>query len=186
MDGPVLPHYNTPTIPQRWPHPLPDLEHSIAELIDVARDDAERALVACLGYQGMRMHEALSQPVSKIHLGDGSIDIIGKGDKERTIPLTKNGSQYIIPQMVRMLCVGSNRLVEYQDRTARNLITAMGERAGMDRPISSHDLRSTFATVVYRDTKDMRLVQVLLGHADISTTQVYVGLSFERMKEAIG
>lgn len=186
MDGAFLPHYQAPSIPQRNPHPLPNLEEDLEALIDVASSDEARALVACLGYQGMRMHEALSLPVSKISIKDGSIDVIGKGDKERRIPLTKKGSAYIVPQMVRSMCDGRVNLLGLQDRTARNLITSMGERAGLSRAISSHDLRATFATMVYGVTKDIRLVQVLLGHADITTTQIYIGLTFDQMREAIG
>lgn len=186
MEGPFLPHYNAPSIEQRTPHPLPNLEHSLTDLINAARDEGERALIACLGYQGMRMHEALDLSLDKISITEGSINVIGKGDKERRIPLTKKGGEFIIPQMVHSHCAGMTNLLAYQDRTARNLVTAMGERAGISRPIASHDLRATFATVVYRDTKDIRLVQVLLGHADISTTQIYIGLTFDQMREALG
>lgn len=186
MDGAFLPHFQAPSIPQRNPHPLPGLEDDLEALINVASSDEARALVACLGYQGMRMHEALSQPLSKINFVEGAIEIIGKGDKERRVPITRNGVKYIMPMYVRAMCAGVSNLIGLQDRTARNLITNMGERAGLSRAISSHDLRATFATVVYRDTKDIRLVQVLLGHADINTTQIYIGLTFDQMREAIG
>jgi site-specific recombinase XerC len=192
MEGPVLQHFKTPTIGQRIPHPLPHLEEDLVRLIEVARDDAERALVGCLGYEGMRMHEALAQPLGKIDFAGGAINVIGKGDKERRIPITKNGSSYIMPQYIKAMCMSQPTLLSYGDRTARNIITSMGERAdirnrdGSPRAISSHDLRATFATVVYRDTKDIRLVQVLLGHADVSTTQIYIELSFEQMREAVG
>lgn len=186
MSGPVLPHYNAPNIGQRVPHPLPRLEEDLAALMLVARTAEERALIACLGYEGMRMHEALALQVSKIDLAAGSIDVIGKGDKERRIPITRNASEYLIPQVIDALVKGRTGLLTLFDRNARNIITTMGERAGISRPISSHDLRATFATVVYRDTKDIRLVQVLLGHADISSTQVYIGLTFDQMKEAVG
>lgn len=192
MDGPVLPHYRPPTIGQRVPHPLPRLEADLAALVSHARNDEERALLGCLGYQGMRMHEVLDLSLDKILLPDGAIDVVGKGDKERRIPITRMGSQYIVPQYVRARCAGSSRLISLQDRTARGIVTALGERAGITnpdgspRPVSSHDLRATFATIVYRDTKDIRLVQVLLGHADISTTQIYIGLSFDEMRKAVG
>jgi site-specific recombinase XerD len=192
MEGPVLQHFRTPTIGQRIPHPLPHLEEDLVRLIEVAKDDAERALVGCLGYEGMRMHEALAQPLGKIDFAGGAINVIGKGDKERRIPITKNGSSYIMPQYIKAMCMSQPMLLAYGDRTARNIITSMGERAdirnrdGSPRSISSHDLRATFATVVYRDTKDIRLVQVLLGHADVSTTQIYIELSFEQMREAVG
>lgn len=186
MDGPVLPHYNAPNIGQRIPHPLPNLEEDLAALMLVARNQEERALVACLGYEGMRMHEALALPVMKIDLVAGAIDIIGKGDKERRIPITRKASEYLYPQIIEAHIKGRANLLNLFDRTARSIITLMGERAGISRAISSHDLRATFATVVYRDTKDIRLVQALLGHADISTTQIYIGLTFDQMREAVG
>ena len=63
------------------------------------------------------------------------------------------------------------------DRSARALITRLGERAGLRRAIASHDLRATFATEVYNRTRDMRLVQELLGHSRLSTTQKYTQVS---------
>lgn len=191
MEGPLLPHYKAPSIGVRKPHCLPRLEQDIEAMLSVTDNHAQQALVACLGYQGMRMHEALELPVSSIDLKAGAIDIIGKGDKERRIPLTRNGSTYIMPQLIQRMCAGETHLFAYQDRTARNTITSLGEKAGIrnvngtPRPVASHDLRATFATAVYRDTKDIRLVQLLLGHADISTTQIYIGLTFDQMREAI-
>lgn len=181
----LLPFYKLPTVQQRAPHPLPELEDDLERLVNVCRSEEERALVACLGYEGMRMHESLSLPVNNILLDVGAIDVIGKGDKERRIPITENAAQYLYPQIIASRIMGRSLLVGLQDRNARNIITMLGERAGLRRAISSHDLRATFATVVYRETKDIRLVQALLGHADISTTQIYIGLTFDQMREAV-
>ena len=79
-----------------------------------------------------------------------------------------------------------HRLISYQDRFSRELIKNLGRRAGVRREISSHDLRATFATeALGHCDNNIRVVQELLGHASVNTTEIYTGVRMDQMKKAV-
>jgi site-specific recombinase XerD len=108
----------------------------------------------------------------------------GKGDKDRIIPVSPEAWDAVANSVVRSWGNGST-VVGLKDRFARRLVSALGERAGLQRHISSHDLRATFATAVFDKTGDIRLVQMLLGHASVVTTQLYIERHREMLREAV-
>lgn len=178
----ILPDFKMPRVGQAFPHPLPNPARDIQSLLDACETIEQRALVAMLGLEGMRMHEALATCVGQFDLTEMTLDVWGKGCKQRTIPITERAWDYLAPSIIETQLGSRESLVCYSDRGARYFITALGEKAGISRPISSHDLRANFATLAYDATKDILLVQAWLGHADVTTTQGYVGLSMEAMR----
>jgi site-specific recombinase XerD len=87
--------------------------------------------------------------------------------------------------MLRAMVEGDSPLVGINERHARKVITSLGAKIGLERRISSHDLRATFATAVYDKTMDIRLVQELIGHATSAQTEVYIGVNLDKMREAV-
>ena len=84
-----------------------------------------------------------------------------------------------------MGCNDKSPLIPLEDRNARALVTSIGARAGIKGPVSSHDLRATFATELYNKTHNIRLVQTLLGHASVTTTQAYLGIDMHEGVKAV-
>lgn len=154
-------------------------------MLERTRNAEQRALVGLCGYAGLRVSEALATTTEWFDLKTMLITVRGKGDKERIVPLSNKAWSAVSTAMVDALGRSDKRLIRYQDRSARKCITTLGEKAGLSRSISSHDLRATFATEVYNKTKDQRVVQELLGHANGSTTEVYIGVTHNAMKLAV-
>jgi integrase len=181
----IIPNYNLPTPEIARPHPLPGLHSDIKALIDLCDTRERKCLVALLGYQGMRLHEALGATVPNFDIENKSIRIRGKGDVMRVIPLFPHAAEYIIPQLIHtQLDRPGGNLIQYSDRGARRFITMTGMKAGISRPISSHDLRATFATLTYNNCRDIMIVKELLGHSDPSTTAMYIGKTLDDLRKA--
>jgi integrase len=180
----ILPDYSLPTAERPEPHPLPGLRVDLEKLIACCETDEQRCLVALLGFEGMRMHEALGVTMSDFNLDNQSIRIMGKGSKVRRVPLTNVASEYIMPGLVRaQLARPGGNIIDMPERSARYFITALGKKAKLSRPISSHDLRATFATLAYQMCKDIVLVQEWLGHADPATTAIYIGRTLDDLRK---
>lgn len=180
-EGDVLTKYKMPPVAEAEPHPLPGRERDINAMLAACDSDEQRALVALLGCEGLRMHEALALNEASIDLDAMSIEVWGKGNKRRVIPITNKAFDYLIPQIIATRVAGRTNLISYSDRGARSLITELGVKAHVSRPVASHDLRATFATILYSQTNDIILLQRWLGHSDINTTRRYIGLTFEEM-----
>lgn len=181
----LLANYKLPIVPEADPHPLPGLKKDLDAMLLACKNDNQRALVALLGFEGLRLHEALELPIVAINVQDMTIKVWGKGSKERVIPITNLAWEFIVPQLIFRKLAGCTTLIEYSDRGARAFITELGARARVSRPVASHDLRATFATLAYHASgNDIRLVQSWLGHADVTTTQGYIGVRMEDMKKA--
>src|SRR6478752_701308 len=99
-----------------------------------------------------------------------TVTIKGKGEKIRVVPVSDEAWNVIASRVTNSFCTGDAPVVGLKDRFARRGIKDLGKRAGLQRDISSHDLRATFATAVYDKTKDIRLAQYLLGHFSVETT----------------
>lgn len=184
--GSVLDDYVPPKPSRPVPHPIPEGIEGVHRLVGVARNSEQSALISLCGYVGMRVAEALNVLVSDINLEENLIEIRGKGDRRRIVPLSDLAWSGICSAYVKATAIGdSATLLHYQERSARLAITNMGTKAGLRRRISSHDLRATFATEVYNHTKDLRVVQELLGHASSSTTEIYTGISLESMRAGV-
>lgn len=176
--------YVPPRAAKGQAHPLREGAEGIERLLAVCKTDDQQALVALMGYGGARISEALSSRPVHVDLHDMTIRLLGKGDKERIVPLSSKCWSGIANSYVRAMDE-NDRLVRYADRPARKAITRLGAAAGLSRSISSHDLRMTFGTVAFEHTKDLRVVQELLGHNSSSTTEIYTGVTMYRLREGV-
>lgn len=183
--GDMLTDYSAPTAARPMPHPLPEGIEGVHKLIRCTRNEKQKALIALCGLCGCRIGEALSVRPSDFDLVEMMLTIRGKGDKTRIVPVPDSAWNVLCAPVTRAFTEGNREVVGLQDRFARRVVTDLGEKAGLRRRISSHDLRSTFATEVYDRTKDIRLVQELLGHSTSAQTEVYTMIGIAAMKKAI-
>lgn len=181
-----LPEFKLPTPSKAEAHPLPGLMEDIYAMLDSASDREDKCMIALLGLEGMRMHEALAIRPKDIDLNENIITVWGKGSKERRIPLTKRAAEFIVPQIIhRMISDGPGAaLLSSSDSWARKTITSVASRAGITRHVSSHDLRATFATLAWAHSKDSVAVQEWLGHASFNTTLIYIGVAMKTLRAA--
>jgi len=182
--GDVLAEYRSPKPGRRRPHPLPGGIADVYRMCRDARDYEEKALTALCGLVGMRISEAMNCQVKHIHLQAKEIEVWGKYDKVRVVPLSDQAIEAIMEAMVMSWDNGLH-LFSMHERTARRRITALGKRSKVARAVASHDLRATLATHIYNKTKDIVAVQEILGHEDIKTTRIYIGLMDDILRDAI-
>lgn len=180
----MLRDYKAPEPGRQPAHPLPEGIAGVHRLINVAPTPAQKALIALCGLCGCRISEALDVTIQSFDLEKMTLRIVGKGSKVRYIPISPDAWKVI--QMAYLLSYGTHEtLVGLKDRRARTIITQLGVNAGLRRHISSHDLRATFGTEVYYKTLDIRVVQELLGHSTAAVTERYIGVSNDKMREAV-
>ena len=182
--GQVLEDYDAPTPARTQPHPLPEGMDGVRKLIVLAPNEAQKALIALCGMCGCRVGEALSITPESFDLERMTLTIRGKGDKTRVVPVATEAWAIMQTQVIRAFGNGTT-VVNLRDRNARKVITGLGRKAHLRRAISSHDLRATFGTHVYDKTKDIRVVQELLGHATSAQTEVYLGITDETLRKAV-
>lgn len=176
--GKILNNYKMPVTQPQIPHPLPGLKDDLTALLNGCVTNNQRALVALLGHEGLRIGEALTLPIADIDVQKKTLRVVGKGMKVRTLPITRICFDNIAAAYIEAVSEGRKTIIAYSDRAARIFITQLGRECGIPREISSHDLRATFATLAYRESgNNIRLVQYWLGHSSIQTTQLYVGIS---------
>lgn len=153
-----------------------------------------RTMIEVLYATGLRVSELINLRLDDLHLELGLIQTIGKGDKERIIPI----GDVAIHWLNRYLAEGRPRLGRQQvdqiiflnDHGRQltrqgiwKLIKQWVAAAGITKDVSPHTLRHSFATHILENGADLRIVQELLGHADISTTQIYTHISNKRLTE---
>jgi integrase len=182
--GNPLEEYAAPTAAKGQPHPLPEGIEGVYRMIEAAHNERQKTLVVLCGLCGLRISEALKIKATHFDFANMVLRVPGKGDKERIVPVSERAWNVIAPAVVRA-GLKNLEVVGLKDRFARRAITELGVRAGLQRRVASHDLRATFATAVYDSTLDQRVVQELLGHANGSTTEVYIGRTAEQMRKAV-
>jgi integrase/recombinase XerD len=183
--GNVLGDYSAPTPTRGNPHPLPEGIEGVKRLIAATDNEKQRALLALCGFCGLRVAEALAVRPSDFNLEQMTLKIRGKGDRERIVPVSSAAWEVLSIPVTRAFTEGNRPVVQLKDRFARRIITDLGVKAGLERSISSHDLRSTFATAVFDKTLDIRVTQELLGHASVETTQLYTQVTLGKMRAAV-
>lgn len=187
--SPLLSNYRLPHSLPPEPHPLPGGLADVRKMLAVCETVERAALVALCGLCGLRVEEARSIKPSAFDLQAMTLKVYGKGDKWRKVPVSDEAFNWLAQAYMQARFHGDaetdDLLVGLGDRTARKAITTIGRAAGIARPVASHDLRMTFATEVYEHTKDIIAVQQLLGHADVTTTQGYVGTKMSTMQAAV-
>lgn len=154
----------------------------------------DKAMLELLYATGMRVSELTSLNLDDINLSAGYVRCIGKGSKERIVPVgfqaTRAVEQYLEqgrPQLARSQTQQALFLNHRGERLTRQgfwlIIKAYAKHAGIRTDIAPHTLRHSFATHMLNSGADLRSVQELLGHANISTTQIYTHLTTERLRQ---
>jgi len=154
----------------------------------------DRALLELLYACGLRVSEAVGLRGTQLDLGAGFVTVLGKGGKERVVPLGRHAraalEAYITDERPRVLRGRASPFV-FLGPTGRpltrqavwKLVRRRALAAGLGRRVSPHTLRHTFATHLLGGGADLRIVQTLLGHADIGTTQIYTHVAPARLRE---
>jgi len=157
----------------------------------------DRAMLELLYATGLRVSELINLKQSQINFNQGVLRIVGKGDRERLIPLGDESQRWITdfidgPRMEILLERQTDYLFPTRrgDRMTRqafwHIIKRYAEKAGIRKKLSPHSLRHAFATHLLNRGADLRVVQLLLGHSDLSTTQIYTHVARERLKDLHG
>ncbi len=194
-DDPTL-TVDAPRLPKPLPKSLSEAEVEAllaAPDVDTPLGLRDRAMLEALYAAGFRVSELVALPVAAVSLTDGVARIFGKGGKERLVPLGEVAQDWIVryAREARPLLLkgrGSEALfvTERGGPMTRQmfwyLIKRHARKAGIAAHLSPHTLRHAFATHLLNHGADLRVVQMLLGHADIATTQIYTHVARERLK----
>ncbi len=153
----------------------------------------DRAMLETLYASGLRVTELVSLTVAALNLRRGTVQVVGKGGRERLVPLGENAIDWIdryIDRARPVILKGraspalfvSNRGRAMTRQTFWHIVKRYAAAAGIDREISPHTLRHAFATHLVNNGADLRAVQMMLGHRDLSTTQIYTHVARDRLK----
>lgn len=157
----------------------------------------DRAMLELLYATGLRVSELINLKQSQVNFNQGVLRIVGKGDRERLIPLGEESQRWLkdFIESSRMEIL-LERQTDYLfptrrgDRMTRqafwHIIKRYAEKASIRKKMSPHSLRHAFATHLLNRGADLRVVQLLLGHSDLSTTQIYTHVARERLKDLHG
>ncbi len=190
-------HLAAPKIPRSLPNALS--EQDVSSLL--AAPDTEtslglrdKAMLETLYASGLRVTELVTLKVPQLSLEMGVVRVMGKGSKERLVPIGEAAQDIVglYLQSARQEILGAHKSDDlFPSQRGRamsrqmfwNLIKRYALRAGISSAISPHTLRHAFATHLLNHGADLRVVQLLLGHADITTTQIYTHVAQERLRQ---
>ncbi|GLO66499.1 MULTISPECIES: site-specific tyrosine recombinase XerD [Oceanobacillus] len=190
-------HIETPKKDRKLPDTLSQDE--VDRLLDIDMNSKlsirNKAMLELLYATGLRVSELISLKVSDLHLTMGFVQCFGKGSKERIVPLGDTAKYYLEKYIseARDSLIKKNRqedslfVNQHGRRLTRQgfwkILKGLTLEAGILKKITPHTLRHSFATHLLENGADLRLVQEMLGHADISTTQIYTHVTKARLKD---
>jgi integrase/recombinase XerC len=183
-----------PRVNRRLPHTLDadQLAHLMELPGDAPLDLRDRAIMELFYSSGLRLAELVALDVADMHSSDGLLQVTGKGNKTRRLPVGRLAREAIERWLaVRPRLASSRETALFVSQrgtrlSPRSVEARLRRRAveqGMPRHVHPHMLRHSFASHVLESSGDLRAVQELLGHADISTTQVYTHLDFQHLAQ---
>ncbi|MBI5801139.1 MAG: tyrosine recombinase [Verrucomicrobia bacterium] len=188
------------SLPRRWKRLPKALSHAEVEQIlkplatPAPSDLCDQAVLELAYASGLRLAELRNLRLEQLHLEAGFVTVIGKGNKERVVPVGK----FAVDALGRYLTVGRPQLVRPKSPAAVFLtrrgtafahvtmwshITRRVKKAGIERHVTPHMMRHSFATHLLEHGADLRVIQELLGHSSISTTEVYTHVAGQRLRE---
>jgi integrase/recombinase XerD len=187
---------DTPKLPRNLPKTLSEAD---VELLLNAPDTQtplglrDRTMLEVLYATGLRVSELVTLRVTQVSLDMGVVRVMGKGSKERMVPLGEEALDWLRRYLAdgRAVLLGRQTcdamfVTARADAMTRQmfwyLIKKYAQRSGLNLALSPHTLRHAFATHLLNHGADLRVVQMLLGHTDISTTQIYTHVARERLK----
>ncbi|MGD8878435.1 MAG: site-specific tyrosine recombinase XerD, partial [Syntrophobacterales bacterium] len=161
---------------------------------DLPLGQRDAAMLELLYGTGLRVTELITLAVGRVNLEVGFLVARGKGSKERIVPMgevaTEAVQSYTLESRPRLLkgrvsdiLFVSNRGTAMTRQGFWKLLKKYGRQAGMEKSLTPHTLRHSFATHLLERGADLRSVQMMLGHADISTTQIYTHVAREKLRE---
>jgi integrase/recombinase XerD len=186
--------------PRAWPSlpkflDLDDVDRLLAEPdVSTPRGLRDKALIEMLYATGMRVSELVGVKPGDLNLDEGYLTCIGKGDKQRIVPIGHDAAEWVRRYMregrPQLLHKRSSPWLFVNARDGGPLsrvgfwkvLKEYGIKAGVNRDISPHVLRHSFATHLLERGADLRAIQVMLGHADLSTTQIYTHVLEARLR----
>lgn len=185
--------------PKLW-HRIPDVltQHEVTAMIDAAcgkdaQSVRDRAMLELFYASGLRVSELVALRLEDVNLETGVVLCMGKGSKERLIPVGGKAREaleaYLGKARAKLLkgraegTIFISRIGKKMSRqSAWKIIKTYARKAGVKKNIKPHTMRHTFATHLLEHGADLRSVQEMLGHADISTTQIYTHVDKERLR----
>ena len=187
----------SPKAPKKLPHVLMEEEisaiiNAVVETFQYAKRD--KAIIEMLYSCGLRVSELCALSLNNLYLNDDMIHIMGKGSKERLLPVGGRAKNFLNDYLIHcrpgiqkdkgsssvFLSRNGNPLTRAM---INNILRKWSQVAGITKSVSPHTLRHSFATHLLEGGADLRFVQALLGHSDISTTQIYTHLDKHHLKE---
>ena len=158
----------------------------IIKMIQIAQNKRDKAILEILYATGIRISELVELDVSSLHLNDGYIRVFGKGSKERIVPIGSGTSKLLSLYMEEYGIIDTVFLNHHKRKLTRQgvwgIIKQYAKKCGCERNVTPHTFRHSFATHLLENGADLRVVQEMLGHADISTTQIYTSVSREKLR----
>ncbi|EQB4876824.1 site-specific tyrosine recombinase XerD [Enterococcus hirae] len=196
-DHDPMQHIDTPKKVQKLPSTLSLTEvERLIETPDTTKNLGirDRAILEVMYATGMRVSELVGLKLSDLHLSLGLVQTLGKGDKERIIPLGDYAIQWLeryLDEARPLLVANPSEMHVFVNHHGTGLsrqgiwknLKQLVREAGINKEVTPHTLRHSFATHLLENGADLRTVQELLGHADISTTQIYTHITKKRMTD---
>ena len=190
----------TPKLGRKLPDTLEYHEIvALLEAIDHSTPEGQRnrAILEVLYSSGLRVSELISLTLSNLYLDVGFIRVIGKGDKERLVPIGKDAMHYLqiyLKEVRNHLTISPvHENIVFLNRRGKKLsrvmiftiIKDLVTKIGMKKNVSPHTFRHSFATHLLEGGADLRVVQELLGHESITTTEIYTHLDRDYLKQVM-
>ena len=172
-----------------------DVERLLAApLLDTPLGQRDRAMLELLYACGLRVSELVGLRIDQPNLRGGFLRVTGKGSKERLVPMNQEAMDWLVrytEDARPLLITGSSTEALFPSREGEFMtrqtfwyrIKVLAKAAGISKPLSPHTLRHAFATHLLNHGADLRVVQMLLGHSDLSTTQIYTHIASHRLQE---
>ena len=168
----------------------------MARLLDIPGEgalvDRDRAILELLYSSGLRLSELTDLNCGDVNMNDAIVRVTGKGSKDRIVPVGRKAisalqkwdhSRDLLANVDENALFVSNRGTRISPRSVQARINHWARRQGIDTNVYPHLFRHSFATHLLESSHDLRGVQELLGHANISTTQVYTHLDFQHLAQ---